>query len=224
MSETRLKEFEALRGLSILLLLALHSEIFDPYVFGQALKDIGFFVASFLLGSFFFLAGYFTEVSLSKPGITVFQFVWSKFIRIYPPYWLALFLFIFVLEYDLNRTALAVLSLVLVQLTLNMGLPATNLIYLLVSDLFILCWILLVLTGFRTKVGNWGIWAWLSTASFFAYLIHRPLWRVIDNYFELEPGHRTVMIHLIPGAIVALILGYLLQRGYDRLLIALRLK
>lgn len=331
MSETRLKEFEALRGLSILLLLALHSEIFDPYVFGQALKDIGFFVASFLLGSFFFLAGYFTEVSLSKPGINVFRFVWSKFIRIYPPYWLALFLFVFVLEYDLNRTALAVyvmnlqavfspvfikalltlwyismlvvfyiliggvmlfvrsslglliiaiaifvsafalhrlwgffdprffqyyfiflagvyfcrfeswrkrlfewniifkatlaiLSVVLMQLTLNMGLPPTNLIYLLVSDFFILCWILLVLTGFRTKVGGWGIWGWLSTASFFAYLIHRPLWRVIDNYFELEPELRTVMIHLMPGAIAALILGYFLQRGYDRLLFTLRLK
>lgn len=331
MSGTRLREFEALRGLSILLLLALHSEIFDPYIFGQALKDIGFFVASLLLGSFFFLAGYFTEVSISKPNNTPLRFIWSKFIRIYPPYWLALTLFIFVLEYDLSRTALAVyamnlqavfsptfvkslltlwyismlvvfyilvggvmlfvrssfglflsslgiyaaaflghglwgffdprffqyffifvagvffcrfepfrirlfegniflklflaiLSVGILQWVLNAGFLSTHPVFLLGADFFILSWILLLLTAFRTKAGDWGGWAWLSTASFFAYLIHRPLWRVIDNYFGLEPSLNAMMVHLIPGAILALILGYFLQHGYDRLLALLRLK
>jgi len=331
MSGTRLKEFEALRGLSIILLLALHSEIFDPHIFGQALKDIGFFVASFLLGSFFFLAGYFTQVSLGKPKRTAFGFIWSKFIRIYPPYWLALILFIYVLGYDLNRTALAVyvmnlqavfsptfikslltlwyismlvvfyilfggmmlfirsslglllasivifavafiahqtwgffdprffqyffiflagvffcrfesfrvrlfglnifiklilaiVSAGILQWVLNVEFTATNLIHLLVSDFFILSWILLLLTAFRTRAGDWSLWAWLSTASFFAYLIHRPMWRAIDNFFDLEPSPSTMMVHLIPGAILALILGYFLQRGYDRLLAVLRLK
>jgi len=331
MSGTRLKEFEALRGVSILLLLALHSEIFDPYIFGQALKDIGFFVASFLLGSFFFLAGYFTEVSISKPSNTPFRFIWSKFIRIYPPYWMALALFIFVLGYDLSRTALAVyvmnlqavfsptfikslltlwyismlvvfyglfggvmlfgrsslglllaslvifsaaflghhlwgffdprffqyffifvagvfffrfealrirlfgwnlfiklflavLSAGLLQWVLNAGFGATHLVFLLGADFFILSWILLSLTAFRTRAGDWSGWAWLSTASFFAYLIHRPLWRLIDDNFGLEPSLNTMMVHLIPGAVLALILGYFLQRGYDRLLAALRLK
>ena len=39
----RLMEYEALRGLAIILLLTLHREIYDPIVFGETLKDIGFF-------------------------------------------------------------------------------------------------------------------------------------------------------------------------------------
>ena len=327
----RLKEFEALRGLSIVLLIALHSNIFDPVIFGEALSDLGMFVASFLLGSFFFLAGYFTEVLLGKPNRSAWGFIWSKFIRIFPPYWFALFLFIFVMGYTLNRTALAVYAinlqavfaptfiksvltlwyismlvvfyilygsvmlatrsniwlliisvavffialwanrmkgffdprffqyyytflagvffcrletirakllelnifikvllaaaaLIFFQWTLNEEYAFTHGIFIIASLLFMLSWILLWLDIFRTRLGDWGFWAWLSTASFFTYLIHRPLWYVIDDMFGLEPSLPTVLIHLIPGAILALILGYFLQRGYDRLLAALRLK
>ena len=327
----RLKEFEALRGLAIILLLALHAEIFDPAVFGEALSDLGKFVASFLLGSFFFLAGYFTEVSLGKPGTTAWKFIWSKFIRIYPPYWLALLLFIFVLGYTLNRSALAVYilnlqavfspafvkplltiwyismlvvfyilqgsillltrssiklalaaflvffvalwlhlsfgffdprffeyyftflagvffcrfeniqakmfswnilvkillavsSVLIFQAVLNAEFPATHGVFVLAADFYIFSWILLVLTLFRTRLGDWTGWAWLSTASFFTYLIHRPLWRFIDDTFGLEPGLNTVLFNLIPGAFLALVLGYFLQRGYDRILAGLRLK
>ena len=324
-------EFEALRGLSILLLLALHSEVFDPGIFGESLSNLAAFVATFLLGSFFFLAGFFTEISLGKPDTNAFRFIWSKFIRIYPPYWLALVLFIFVLDYDLSRSALAVyvlnlqavfsptfvkslltlwyismlivfyilygsmltairsslglllasivvfflalwahltlgifdprffqyyfmflagilfcryefvrtkiielnifikilvagLSAFVLQWVLISGYSATHAFYVLAAGFFILSWVLLWLTIFRTRMGNWGLWAWLSTASFFAYLIHRPIWRIIDELFGLEKNLNTVLIHLIPGAILALILGYILQRGYDRLLAGLRLK
>lgn len=331
MSGTRLKEFEALRGLSILLLLALHSEIFDPGIFGEALSDLAAFVATFLLGSFFFLAGFFTEVSLGKPNSNALKFIWSKFIRIYPPYWLALVLFIFILGYDLSRSALAVyalnlqavfaptfikslltlwyismlvvfyilygsmmltirssiglfiaslvvfflalwahltkgffdprffqyyfmflggvffcrfetarvklfelnvfikialaiLSVFILQWVFTMEYSMTHAFNVLAASFFILSWVLLWLTIFRSKMGDWRLWAWLSTASFFAYLIHRPMWRVIDTLFGLEKDLNTVLIHLIPGAIVALILGYYLQQGYDRLLAALHLK
>jgi peptidoglycan/LPS O-acetylase OafA/YrhL len=331
MSGTRLKEFEALRGLAILLLLALHSEVFDPIIFGEALSDLASFIATFLLGSFFFLAGFFTEVSLDKPNSSVFRFIWSKFIRIFPPYWLALVLFIFILGYDLSRSALAVyalnlqavfaptfvkslltlwyismlvvfyilygsmmltirssvglfiaslavfflalwahltagyfdprffqyyfiflggvffcrfesvrkrllelnifakiilavLSVFALQWAFMLKYSMTHVFYILAVGSFILSWVLLWLTIFRTKMGDWRLWAWLSTASFFAYLIHRPIWRVIDETFGLEKDLNTVFIHLVPGAILALILGYFLQRGYDRLLSALRLK
>jgi peptidoglycan/LPS O-acetylase OafA/YrhL len=324
-------EYEALRGLSILLLLALHSEVFDPGIFGEALSNLAAFVATFLLGSFFFLAGFFTEASLCKPDANALRFIWSKFIRIYPPYWLALALFIFVLDYDLSRSALAVyvlnlqaifapafikslltlwyismlvvfyilyggmlmvirsslrllivsiaifflalwahlvqgvfdprffqyyfmflagilfyryeavrmkifefnimlkilfavVSVAILQSVLNLQFPKTHVYFILATGFFILSWVLLWLTIFRTTLGRWNLWAWLSTASFFAYLIHRPLWRIIDEFFGLEKDLSTVMIHLIPGAILALILGYLLQRGYDRLLAGLRLK
>ena len=332
MKETskRQMEFEALRGLSIILLLSLHSEIYDPIVFGETLKHIGFFVASFLLGSFFFLAGYFTEASLRKPGQTFFAFAWSKFVRIYPPYWLALLLFVFYIGVSLKRTDMAVyamnlqavfspvfvkqvltlwyISMLVVfyaifggmmfvfrtSASLTVALIAVyaagyaanrawglfdprffqyyfiflvgvflcrfdkarekffdlnpfvkilaavvsvfplqwilnnskteGAIYLLAVDFFILAWILCALTLFRTRIGDWHIWLWLSTASYFTYLIHRPLWHLMDSFLGLEPGMGTVYVHLTAGAVLALLLGYLLQRGYDRLLALLGLK
>lgn len=331
MNKPRLKEYEALRGLSILLLLALHSEIFDPIYFGERFRSLGVFVASFLLGSFFFLAGYFTEVSINKPNTNILRFGWSKFIRIFPPYWFALALFIYVLEYNLNRSALivyllnlqsvfapvyvkslltlwyismlvvfylfggslmlvirsslglliaftvvfflvlwahltkgffdprffqyyvifvagvffcrfettrtwivewnilikiflAVVSVVILQRVLDADRPMVDIFYIPSIDFYILSWVLLWLTIFRTGAGNLRFWAWLSTASFFTYLIHRPLWRLIDNYFSLEPGLSTILVHLVPGALLALLLGYVLQRGYDRLLAFLHLK
>lgn len=329
-SGKRQMEFEALRGLSIVLLLTLHSEIYDPIVFGETLKHIGFFVASFLLGSFFFLAGYFTEAALRKPGRNLLAFAWSKFVRIYPPYWLALFLFVYYLGFSLKRTDMAVYAMnlqavfspvfvkqlltlwyismlvvfyilfggMMFALRSSMSLAAVSIavysaayisnrmwgifdprffqyyfiflagvflcrfgearekafninpfiklllavisifplhwilensktegvFYLLVVDFFILAWILFILGFFRTGIGNWRVWLWLSTASYFTYLIHRPLWRLIDDLFGLEPGMGVVYIHLTIGSILALILGYFLQRGYDRLLALLRLK
>jgi peptidoglycan/LPS O-acetylase OafA/YrhL len=65
---------------------------------------------------------------------------------------------------------------------------------------------------------------WLSTASYFTYLIHRPLWRLTDNWLGLDGSPEAVWMHLVPGSLLALTLGFFLQRGYDRLLTALRLK
>lgn len=328
--KNRQMEFEALRGLSIVLLLSLHSEVYDPVVFGETLKHIGFFVASFLLGSFFFLAGYFTEMSLNKPKANLLTFAWSKFIRVYPPYWIALVLFLYYLGYTLKRPDAAVyaanlqavfspglvkpvltlwyISMLVVfyilfggmmfaiRSSLGLGiasvavfaacyyshiawrlfdprffqyyfiflagvfffrfgaareklynwnpffkiilaalsLPALNWMlensqteggfFLLSVDFFILSWILTALTLFRAGIGNWHIWLWLSTASYFAYLFHRPLWRLMDDLLGLEANMTAVYLHLTVGAILALILGYYLQRGYDRLLALLRLK
>lgn len=330
-TQSRLKEFEALRGLSIMLLLALHSNVFDPVIFGAALSDLGMFIASFLLGSFFFLAGFFTEVSLSKSRRSALEFIWSKFIRIFPPYWFALLLFIFVMGYSLNRTALVayamnlqavfaptfiksvltlwyismlvvfyilygsmmlttrstvwligasavifilarwayltkgffdprffqyyfmflagvlfcrfetireklfklnilikvllvVVGIAVFQWALDVEYAPTQIMFIATALFFMLSLILLWLSIFQTGVGDWKIWAWLSAASFFTYLVHRPLWYVIDDIFGLEPSLPTVLIHLFPAAIVALILGYFMQLGYDRLLTGLRLK
>ena len=326
----RQMEFEALRGLSILLLLSLHSEIYDPIVFGETLKHIGFFVASFLLGAFFFLAGYFTEASLRKPDQSLFAFARSKFVRIYPPYWIAVLLFVYYLGYSLKRADMAVylmnlqavfspvfvkqlltlwyISMLVVFYALfgvmmfvvrsSAGLATVSAavygaayaanrawglfdprffqyyfiflagvlffrfagaremffnlspfvkilaavvsifplqwileysqtegaFYLLAVDFFILAWILCALTLFRTRIGTWRPWLWLSTASYFTYLIHRPLWRLIDTVLGLEPGMGVVYVHLTLGTVLALVAGYSLQRGYDRLLALLRLK
>ena len=104
------------------------------------------------------------------------------------------------------------------------GLDVPNLFFILAVDLFILGWVLMLLSIFRTRVGSWKIWAFLSTASFFTYLYHRPLWHVLDAMLGLESGINKVFINLIPGAVAALILGYFLQVGYNRLLAILHEK
>ncbi len=327
----KLQEFEALRGLSILLLLALHSEVFDASVFGFPVDPLEQVVASLLLGSFFFLAGFFAEYSRQKPGTSTFSFFWSKFIRIFPPYWLALTLFVFVLGFSLKRfdasmyalnlqwllspafikriltlwyisvlvgyyiifgillfrvksnigllvwsvviftvayiaslltglfeprffqyyfvflagvyffrfekerdillnmnilykALIALFVLILIWVVASSGLDVPNLFFILTVDLFILGWVLMLLSIFRTRAGSWKIWAFLSTASFFTYLYHRPLWHVLDTMLGLESGINKVFFNLILGAIAALILGYFLQVGYNRLLAILHVK
>jgi len=325
----RLIEFESLRGLSIVLLLTLHSEIIGASAFGVSLDPLAKFVGAFLLGSFFFLAGYFMDMSLQKSRDNMFGFVKSRFIRIFPPYWLSMLFFIklFTLKridlivYLLNLQAvfspefvkplltlwyismlvvyyvifgiliwrtksnksLLFLSIVIFaivyilhlisglfdvrffryffiflagvyfyrfenvrELLFNIPLfykaiaavvgswlfwlvqinelPMTNGLYLLVVDFFILSWALTWLSIFRLPIGAWKIWALLSTASYFAYLFHRPLWYLLQLIFDVEAWGGEAMFNFTIGSIVTLIVGYFLQRGYDRLLAALHLK
>ena len=327
----KLHEFEALRGLSILLLLALHSEVFDSNVFGFPVDPLAQVVASFLLGSFFFLAGFFAEFSRQKPGGNAISFLWSKIIRIFPPYWVALALFVFVIRFTLKpfdawmyvfnlqwllspvfikrlltiwyisvlvgyyiifgillfriksnlgllagsvivfvaayianlttglfeprffqyyfiflagvyfyrferernfllgmnflyKAVIALVVLILFWIVASTELDAPNMFFILTVDLFILGWVLMWLSIFRTQAGSWKIWAFLSTASFFTYLYHRPLWHVLDTAFGIEAGVGRVFFNLTLGGFLALILGYFLQVAYDRLLVILRLK
>ena len=325
----RLIEFESLRGLSIVLLLTLHSEIIGASAFGVSLDPLAKFVGAFLLGSFFFLAGYFMDMSLQKSRDNMFGFVKSRFIRIFPPYWISMLFFIklFTLKridlivYLLNLQAvfspefvkplltlwyismlvvyyvifgiliwrtksnksLLFLSIVIFaivyilhlisglfdvrffryffiflagvyfyrfenvrELLFNIPLfykaiasvvgswlfwlvqinelPMTNGLYLLVVDFFILSWALTWLSIFRLPIGAWKIWALLSTASYFAYLFHRPLWYLLQLIFDVEAWGGEAMFNFTIGSIVTLIVGYFLQRGYDRLLAALHLK
>ena len=321
----RLQEFEALRALSIVLLLILHSDVFSLQVFGVELGPISHFVGAFLLGSFFFLAGYFQEVSMQKRGHEPLAYIKSKFMRIFPPYWFALALFIFVMGYSLKRfdltvyllniqfifspafvkqmltlwyisvvvsfyflfgilayriqsnSGLAIWSLVIFSATyvlhkmtglldgrffeyffiflagvyfarlhqvrewlfnlhfafkvgiaflgvlafrmaLVSSVDITHGFYLLAVDFYILGWVLMWLGIFRTNVGGWRIWAPISTASFFAYLFHRPIWYVLVGLLAHRIGLSTIMFQFIPGSIIVLIVCYFLQNGYDFLL------
>lgn len=327
MRQERLQAFEALRGLSIVLLLALHSEVFDPQFFGEGTSPLAGLVAAFLLGSFFFLAGYFTEFSIQK-NTSLVSFVKSKIIRIFPPYWVALLLFVYGIGYSLKRFDFAIYALNLQAVfspvfikplltlwyismlvvfyiifcillftmksniklliasivifilayiaNLSIGLfdprffqyyllflagvyfcrfedirkkllslsifykiilaivtailfwmveryLLTNFLYLLIAFVFISSWILLWLGIFSTSIGNWKIWAFLSTASFFAYLYHRPLWYFLNLTFGIEDTQK-VFFNLLVGAPIALVLGYILQIGYDKLLKFMQLK
>lgn len=328
MTRDRLQAFEALRGLSIVLLLALHSEVFDPGYFGERTGPLAGLVATFLLGSFFFLAGYFTEYSIQKNPNAV-SFIKSKIIRIYPPYWLALLLFVYGIKYNLKQfdfliysmnlqavfspvfikplltlwyismlvvfyiifctllftiksnmrlfIASVVIFIIAYILNISIGLfdprffqyyflflvgvylcryaeirkmilsipifykiilaiittilfwvvegySLINFLYIFIAIVFALAWIWLWLGIFDTQLGTWKVWAFLATSSFFAYLYHRPLWHFLNQMLEIEAGSQKVFFNLFVGAPIALVLGYFLQRGYDKLLTLFRLK
>jgi peptidoglycan/LPS O-acetylase OafA/YrhL len=328
-ASSRILEFEALRALSIILLLPLHSGIFDFHVLGIYLGPFAAFVGAFLLGSFFFLAGYFSEISLGKKNETFLSFIWSKIVRIFPPYWFALLLFILILGYSLRRRDLAVYflnlqflfappmvkqmltmwyvsivfayfvafgfllsrkvsSLILFLLSLALFIAAyiiyiqtglfdgrvfeyffiflagiyfarfsplrekilalpfllkllfsvigtaaflfvlnakyffTSWQYLIAVDVYILTSILLWLAIFSLPFGKWRIWSFVSYASFFAYLFHRPIWAIINALVGKVDWQTSVLIIVFPGSVVVFCVAYGLQALYDRLLLALR--
>lgn len=95
----RLPEFEFMRALSIVLLLIHHSGFYRLEIPGVSLQGLSPYLEAFLLGCFFFISGYFMEISLQKSGGNFFGFIRSRLIKIYPPYLIAFALYVFVLGY-----------------------------------------------------------------------------------------------------------------------------
>lgn len=178
---SRILEFEALRALSIILLLPLHSGIFDFHVLGVYLGPFAAYVGAFLLGSFFFLAGYFADGSFRKSGVSFFSFLWSKIIRIFPPYWLSLALFVFVLGFSLSRRELLVYILNLqflfsptfVKQVLTLWFVSIVLVY-------------FVIFGFllSRKISNLILFVWSLAVFGVSYLIYRLTGLFDGRFFE----------------------------------------
>jgi peptidoglycan/LPS O-acetylase OafA/YrhL len=95
-------EMEVIRTISILLLLIHHSGIYSIPVFGVSLERLSPFFEAFLLGSFFLISGYFMEISLQNSGGNLRRFFLWRFMRIYPPYLVALLLYVFVMGITLK--------------------------------------------------------------------------------------------------------------------------
>lgn len=330
MNETRLKEFEALRGLSIVLLLWLHAHVFGLSVFGLFELDASaLYVGAFLLGSFFFLAGYFFDMSMNKHSERILEFARSRILRVFPPYWMGLWLFSLIytlrkrdlLVYALNlqivfspvfvkqlltlwyisllvvfyvifgvliwrmksngRLFISSVSVFLIIYVLHLttdlfdprffmyffvflagvyffrfeglrlklldlsfhyklflaavgvmaywlvqagGLQTRNWLFIIGADVFVLTWVLLSLSIFRTGIGQWKVWAFLSIASYFAYLLHRPVWHALEGIMDIDAWGGIVAFQALPASAVTLILSYFMQLGYDRFLAFLRLK
>lgn len=104
----QLLEFDVLRAVATIMLLILHSLVLYVPVNGVSLEPVGPFMETYFLGAFSFMAGYFAEISFRHRERGVFSFIKSKFIRIYPPYLVALFLFVLILGYTLKRRDWAV--------------------------------------------------------------------------------------------------------------------
>lgn len=102
-SRSRLFAFDSLRILAVCLLLFHHSNLYEHPILGISLLPLETFIGAFLNGAFFFTAGYFTLLSLQHRKNALWAFYRSKAVRILPPYWLALWLFIYVMGITLRK-------------------------------------------------------------------------------------------------------------------------
>ena len=94
--KARILEFDVLRAVAILLLILHHGGIYNFRIEEYSLLPMRNIVALFLLGTFLFLSGYFLVQSLERRGM--WDFWRDKFTRLVIPYWIAILLFIVVLE------------------------------------------------------------------------------------------------------------------------------
>jgi len=99
----RRHEFDHLRALTVLVLLFHHSGIYRTPLFGISLEAMQPYGSLFINGTFLFLSGYFAFISLQHREGNLFAFYRSKFIRIYPPYLVALLLFVYLIGYSLRK-------------------------------------------------------------------------------------------------------------------------
>jgi peptidoglycan/LPS O-acetylase OafA/YrhL len=61
------------------------------------------------------------------------------------------------------------------------------------------------------------IFSMISFSSFFAYLIHRPVWQMLASLYRF-PSDTAMFVYLVgAGSLVILGIAYLLQKGYDTL-------
>ncbi|MFZ5821360.1 MAG: acyltransferase family protein [Chloroflexota bacterium] len=99
----RRHEFDYLRALAVLVLLFHHSGIYHTPLLGISLETMQPYGSLFINGVFLFLSGYFSLISLQHREGDLFAFYRSKFIRIYPPYLVALLLFVYLIGYSLRK-------------------------------------------------------------------------------------------------------------------------
>jgi peptidoglycan/LPS O-acetylase OafA/YrhL len=124
----------------------------------------------------------------------------------------------------LIKFVLAVLGLFLFSQVLVLS--SISPLYILGTVFFIISWVIL-LFALAARVKSTVILRLailISYASFFIYLIHRPLWAWLLTVFPVNTAGGQVFFKIVPASIFIFILSYYLQSGYDRLLTVFRLK
>ena len=321
----KIHEFDILRALAIILLMVHHSEPYGLKLFGISLEGLNPYFEAILLGIFFFISGYFTGRTFQKENKGSVSFFSSRMLRIFPPYLLAVVLYIFVLGVTLKKFNLfvyltgthfifapnyakivltlwyvgaiilfylifglllanlhstrgliigativfvviyalhqwtglidqrffkyyivflfgilcvrvdylstwlsggqvllksVITFLALVVFSQVLALSSVSPLYILGTVLFIISWVML-LFALATRVKSpiiLKLAVLISYASFFVYLIHRPLWAFLLGVFPVNTAIGQVFFKIVPASIFIFILSYYLQSGYDRLL------
>ncbi|HEY42835.1 MAG TPA: acyltransferase [Anaerolineae bacterium] len=109
MKRNRIQELDFLRSLAVLLLLVHHSGVYQYQIGSFPLITLSKYINHLLLGAFVFISGYLTSITLYQRKITDLPtFYLSRLIRLYIPYLVALFLFIFLLEIQIPSRELII--------------------------------------------------------------------------------------------------------------------
>ena len=105
----RIHELDILRSLALVLLFLHHGGLYGVEVLQMSTKFLQPYIGCFIVGAFIFLAGYLSAVTIKKyPKPDRFRYLKSRFLRIYPPYLVALVLFILLLEVQVSLRELIV--------------------------------------------------------------------------------------------------------------------
>jgi len=105
----RIHELDILRSFALVLLFLHHGGIYGIEVLQMSIKFLQPYIGCFIVGAFIFLAGYLSAVTIKKyPKPDRFRYLKSRFLRIYPPYLVALVLFILLLEVQVSLPELIV--------------------------------------------------------------------------------------------------------------------
>ena len=326
----RIHELDILRSLALVLLFLHHGGLYGVEVVQMSIKFLQPYIGCFIIGAFIFLAGYLSAVTIKKyPKPDRFRYLKSRFLRIYPPYLVALVLFILLLEVQVNLSELIVhilglqillaplvgtpiftlwfvgmillffyqffflqlkfesilglvLSIMLIlggsiilnswfQLfefryfiffpifavgilcerinilpvlmtsrfllidkliifilgTIFMALAnsqtgmSLTFISVLGTNLFILTSIMLVLSLAKkvvdAKIGL-NLFTFISVSSYFAFLFHRPIWKILTSFVKFRSHNRLFLYTVIVGTPIVIIVSYYLQKTYNHLL------
>jgi peptidoglycan/LPS O-acetylase OafA/YrhL len=94
----RILELDFIRSLAVLLLLIHHSGVYQFQIGSFPLSALSIYVNHLLLGAFVFISGFLIATTLSRREmIRLSDFYRSRLVRLYLPYLVALFLFVFYL-------------------------------------------------------------------------------------------------------------------------------
>ena len=109
MRQERIYELDILRSLALFLLFLHHGGLYGVKVLQKSIKFLQPYIGYFIVGAFIFLAGYLSAVTIKKyPKPDRFRYLKSRFLRIHPPYLVALALFILLLEVQVDLRELII--------------------------------------------------------------------------------------------------------------------
>lgn len=120
--------------------------------------------------------------------------------------------------YLLDKVGFAALGVVLITPVILQTGEEVNLLLILAITVYVLAMVLLSLSAAKTLVQSersLKAFTMISSASFFAYLFHRPIWQIGMAIYRPESIHHLSIYLILIGFLVVIPVSYGLQKAYD---------